>query len=79
MTFVEIFEKFTNHSYIRRESWSEHTFVQLRRTTTLIRLVMFATADTPKMNAINTLNNDIRLSAEDLLADDWVDIEDYYS
>jgi hypothetical protein len=40
---------------------------------------MFATADTPKMNAINTLNNDIKLSAEDLLADDWVDIEDYYS
>ena len=79
MTFVEIFEKFKNHSYIRRESWSEHTFVQLRRTTTLIRLVMFATADTPNMNAINTLNNDIRLSAEDLLADDWVDIEDYYN
>ena len=79
MTFVEIFEKFKNHSYIRRESWSENTFIQLRRTTTLIRLAMFATADTPNMNAINTLNNDIRLSAEDLLADDWVDIEDYYS
>ena len=79
MTFVKIFEKFKNHSYIRRESWSEHTFVQLRRTTTLFRLVMFATADTPKMNAVNTLNNDIGLSADDLLADDWIDIEDYYS
>ena len=79
MTFVEIFEKFKNHSYIRREKWNEHAFVQLRRNTTLIRLVIFATADTPKMNAITTLNNDIRLSAEELLADDWVDIEDYYN
>ena len=36
---------------------------------------MFATADTPKMKAINTLDNDIRISAEDLLANDWIDIE----
>ena len=76
MKFTEIFDKFENHSYIRRESWSEDTFVQLRSTANLIRLVMFATADTPKMKAINTLNNDIRLTAEDLLADDWIDIED---
>lgn len=76
MKFTEIFDKFESHSYIRRESWSEDTFVQLRSTANLIRLVMFATADTSKMKAINTLNNDIRLTAEDLLADDWVDIED---
>jgi hypothetical protein len=76
MKFTEIFDKFENHSYIRRESWSEDTFVQLRSTANLIRLVMFATADTSKMKAINTLNNDIRLTAEDLLADDWIDIED---
>jgi hypothetical protein len=78
MKFTEIFEEFKNHSYIRRESWSEDVFVQLGSTANLIRLVMFATSDTPKMKAINTLNNDIRLTAEDLLADDWIDIEDYY-
>ena len=77
MTFTEIFENFKNHSYIRRECWSEDVFIQLRNTATLIRLVMFATADTSKMKAINTLNNDVRLSAEDLLADDWIDIDDY--
>ena len=76
MKFIEIFDKFESHSYIRRESWSDDTFIQLRSTTNLIRLVMFATADTLKMKAINTLNNDIRLTAEDLLADDWIDIED---
>ena len=76
MKFTEIFEEFKNHSYIRRKSWSEDTFVQLRSTANLIRLVMFATADTSKMKAINTLNNDIRLTAEDLLADDWIDIDD---
>ena len=77
MTFTEIFENFKNHSYIRRESWSENTFIQLRHTVVnQIRFVMFATADTPNMKAINVLNNDIRLSADDLLADDWVDIDD---
>ena len=76
MKFTEIFDKFESHSSIRRESWSEDTFIQLRSTANLIRLVMFATADTSKMKAINTLNDDIRLTAEDLLADDWIDIED---
>lgn len=77
MTFVEIFENFKNHSYIRREGWSEDVFIQLRNTTTLIRLVMFVTDNTTKMKAINILNNDVRLSAEDLIADDWIDIDDY--
>lgn len=38
---------------------------------------MFATADTSKMKTINTLNNDVRLSTEDLIADDWIDIDNY--
>ena len=71
----EIFEKFKNHSYIRRQSWSPDVFIQYRLTAPLIRMVMFAIADTPKMKAINTLDNDIRISAEDLLADDWEDID----
>jgi len=71
MTFREIFKQFKSHSYIRRKSWSEDTFVQLRSTANLIRLVNFKIGKTPK-----TLNNDIRLTAEDLLADNWIDIED---
>ena len=50
-------------------------FINLRYTAPLVRLVMFATADTPNMKSINTLNNDIRLSTDDLLADDWEDID----
>ena len=75
MTFPEIFDKFKNHDYIRRECWSKDLFIQYRSTAPLIRMVMFATADTSKMKAINTLDNDIRISAEDLLANDWIDIE----
>ena len=79
MIFPEIFENFKNHSYIRRECWSKDVFIQLRNTATLIRLVEFATTDTSKMKEINTLNNDVRLSAEDLIADDWIDIVDLMS
>lgn len=71
MTFPEIFDNFKNHSYIRRKSWSEHTFVQYRHTVPLIRLVRF---DSNK-SVIDTLDNDIRFTAEDLLADDWIDID----
>jgi hypothetical protein len=71
MKFTEIFNKFESHSYIRRESWSEDTFIQLRSTANLIRLVNFEIGKTPY-----TLDNDVRLTAEDLLADDWLDIED---
>lgn len=71
MTFPEIFEKFKSHSYIRRKSWSDNTFVQLRNTSVLICLVNFEMGKTPY-----TLDNDVRLTAEDLIADDWVDIED---
>jgi len=71
MTFLEIFEEFKSHSYIRRASWSKNTFVQLRSTANLIRLVYFEMGKTP-----DTLDNDVRLTAEDLLADDWIDIDD---
>ena len=71
MTFPEIFEEFKSHSYIRRASWSKNTFVQLRSTANLIRLVYFEMGKTP-----DTLDNDVRLTTEDLLADDWIDIDD---
>jgi len=75
MTFPEIFDNFKNHSYIRRKSWSPDVFINLRHTAPLVRLVMFATSATSNMKSINTLNNDIRLSTDDLLADDWEDID----
>ena len=89
MTFVEIFENFKNHSYIRRESWSKDVFIQYRHTAPLIRIIKFE--EMP--NDLNTIvglarekanqhgkqivliNNDIRLSADDLLAEDWIDID----
>ena len=74
MTFPEIFEQFKSHSYIRRKSWSNDVFIQLRSTATLIRLVKFEIGKTPF-----TLNDNIRLTAGDLLADDWIDIEDLMS
>ena len=71
MTFPDIFEKFKNHSYIRRESWEENSFIQLRNTKPLIRLVTFEIGKSPY-----TISDDIGLSTEDLLAEDWIDIED---
>ena len=71
MTFPEIFEQFKNHSYIRRESWEENSFIQLRNTEPLIRLITFEIGKSPYM-----ISDDIGLSAEDLLADDWIDIDD---
>lgn len=92
MTFPEIFENFKNHSYIRRESWDEDVFIQLRNTVKLIRKVVFKLCENNdfqseiiyesyrKMNRlpkkIVMLNDDIKLSAEDLIADDWIDIDD---
>lgn len=71
MTFPEIFENFKNHSYIRRESWEENSFIQLRNTKSLIRLVTFEIGKSP-----HTIDNDYRIPTEDLLAEDWIDIED---
>ena len=90
MTFIEIFENFKNHSYIRRESWSKDVFIQYRHTTPLIRLIKFEeipndlttihglTCERANQHAriIVLLDNDIRITAEDLFADDWIDIND---
>ena len=70
MTFPEVFESLKSHRYLRRKSWSPKLFINLRHTVPLIRLVMF-TADKYDMKAIKILSNDIRLSANDALADDW--------
>lgn len=75
MTFPEIFPNLQNHSYVRRESWSKHVFIQYRHSTPLFRLVMFATSSNEKMRIINTLDNDYRISAEDIMGNDWIDIE----
>lgn len=71
MTFPEIFEQFKSHSYIRRKRWSEDVFIQLRSTTTLVRIVVFEVGNAP-----HTLDNDYRIPVEDLLGDDWIDIDD---
>lgn len=78
MTFPEIFDNFKNHSYIRRKSWSEHIFVQYRYSPPLIRLVRFniSTIEDSRKSAIYTLNNDIKFTTDDLLADDWIDIDE---
>ena len=70
MTFSEVFESLKSHRYLRRKSWSPKLFVNLRHTVPLIRLVMF-TADKYDIKTIKILSNDIRLCANDLLADDW--------
>ena len=70
MTFPEVFESFKNYRYLRRKSQSPKLFVNLRHTVPLIRLVMF-TADKYDVKTIKILSNDIRLCANDLLADDW--------
>lgn len=70
MTFPEVFESLKSHRYLRRKSWSPKLFVNLRHTVPLIRLVMF-TEDKYDMKTIKILSNDIRLCANDLLADDW--------
>ena len=70
MTFPEIFESLKSHRYLRRKSWGPKLFINLRHTVPLIRLIMF-TADKYDMKTIKILSNDIRLCANDLLADDW--------
>lgn len=76
MTFVEIFNNFKNHSYIRRKSWSKHVFAQYRRTVPLIRLVWFTDdIEGSRKPAVDTLSNDFKFTAEDLLGDDWISID----
>ena len=76
MTFPEIFDNFKNHYYIRRKSWSKHVFAQYRHTVLLIRLVWFSDGigDSCKP-AVDTLSNDFKFTAEDLLGDDWISID----
>lgn len=87
MTFEKVLENFKNHSYIRRECWRENLFVQLRNDseTPLIRMVQFVDCDPMddsvsikamqkiglSTKQIRLLDNDVRFSAEDILADDW--------
>lgn len=75
MTFAEILNNFKNHDYIRRESWPSNTFVQLRSSCNLIRYVMFVDSDTTGIPEIRILHNDIRFSAEDVLAENWTYID----
>ena len=70
MTFPEIFSNFKNHEYIRRGYWPEKEFIQYRITADLIRLVLIENSHAPFV-----INNDYRLSAADLLADDWTVID----
>lgn len=70
MTFPEVFESLNSNRYLRCKSWSPKLFINLRHTVPLIRLVMF-TANKYDVKAIKILSNDIRLCANDLLADDW--------
>ena len=78
MTFPEIFGNFKNHSYIRRKSWSKHVFAQYRHAVALMRLVWFTddNIEDSCKSAVDTLSNDFKFTAEDLLADDWVNIDE---
>ena len=72
MTFPEIFDKFKNHDYIRRESWNKDLFIQYRSTAPLIRMVLMG--ESAKEDLIKVLDLDCRISAEDMMANDWIDI-----
>ena len=90
MTFIEIFENLKNHSYIRRESWSKNVFIQYRHNAPLIRLIKLEEIPNDLNTVVGLarektnqhgmqivlLDNDIRITAEDLFTDDWVDIND---
>ena len=78
MTFPEIFDNFKNHHYIRRKSWSKHVFAQYRHAVPLIRLIWFTddNIEDSCKSAVDTLSNDFKFTAEDLLADDWVNIDE---
>ena len=78
MTFLEIFDNFKNHSYIRRKSWSKQVFAQYRHVVPLIRLVWFTddNIEDSCKSTVDTLSNDFKFTAEDLLAYDWVNIDE---
>lgn len=86
MSFSEILEDFKNHKYIRRESWAENMFIQLSPSNSTIQSIQFE--DIPnnlksftvianealgiKPKSIFIIDTDIRLTADDILANDWI-------
>lgn len=72
MTFVEIFNNFKNHEYIQRKCWNKDVFIQYRDSVDLIRLVQFIEGSQTYADEPFVIDNDTRLSASDLLANDWV-------
>ena len=64
MTFLEIFDNFKNHSYIRRKSWSKQVFAQYRHVVPLIRLVWFTddNIEDSCKSAVDTLSNDFKFT-----------------
>lgn len=81
MTFQDICNEYAAHSYIRRSVWPEHEFIQLMRTKPAIRRVKFNCVTTNDVTQyknetmIMTLQENITIGAEDLSADDWIDID----
>ena len=71
MTFLEIFENFKNHEYIQRKCWHKDVFIQYRDSIDLIRMVQFIENSQAYSDEPFVIDNDIRLSASDLFADDW--------
>jgi len=69
MTFPEIIEKFKNHCYIRRECWPKNIFIQYCDNNGLIRMVEMENECSPVV-----LDNDVRMTAIDLLSDDWISL-----
>lgn len=72
MTFPEIFNNFKNHKYVQRKCWHKDVFIQYRDSVNLIRMVQFIENSQAYADEPFVINNDIRLSASDLFADDWV-------
>lgn len=72
MTFVEIFNNFKNHEYIQRKCWHKDVFIQYRDSADLIRLVQFVEGSQAYVDEPFVIDNDTRLTASDLFANDWV-------
>ena len=72
MTFLEIFNNFKNHEYVQRKCWHKDVFIQYRDSVDLIRLVQFIEGSQAYADEPFVIDNDTRLTASDLFADDWV-------
>ena len=71
MTFTEIFNNFKNHEYIQRKCWHKDVFIQYCDSVDLIRLVQFVEGSQAYADEPFVIDNDTRLTASDLFADDW--------